>query len=162
MKYAFITRYKKTWPVDLMCRLLGVNRNAYYRYSKRKRAEQPDPEHQDMLDAVKAIAESSGHSYGTRRMKRALRALGYPVSRQKARKLMREAGITVRYRKKYKVTTSSRSLKTCWIGSFRRPGQIKPTCRTSPMSGHRKAGCTWRLLSICSPEGLSAGAWVRA
>ena len=56
MKYAFITRYKKTWPVDLMCRLLGVNRNAYYRYDKRKRAEQPDPEHQDMLDAVKAIS----------------------------------------------------------------------------------------------------------
>ena len=25
MKYAFITQYKKTWPVDLMCRLLGVH-----------------------------------------------------------------------------------------------------------------------------------------
>lgn len=107
MKYAFITRYKKTWPVDRICRLLGVSRNAYYRYEKRNSAAQPDPEHQDMLDAVKAIAESSGHSYGTRRMQRALRALGYPVSRQKARKLMQEAGVTVRYRKKYKVTTNS-------------------------------------------------------
>lgn len=108
MKYAFITRYKKTWPVDLMCRLLGVSRNAYYRYCKRKRTEQPDPEHRNMLDAVKEISESSGHSYGTRRMKRALRALGYGVGRQKARTLMREAGITVRYRKKYKATTNSK------------------------------------------------------
>lgn len=32
MKYAFITQDKKTWPVDLMCRLLGVSRNAYDRY----------------------------------------------------------------------------------------------------------------------------------
>ena len=108
MKYAFITRYKKTWPVDLMCRLLGVSRNAYYRYCKRQNRAQSDPEHQGMLEAVKEVAASSNYSYGTRRMKRALRALGYPVGRQKARALMREAGITVRYRKKYKVTTNSK------------------------------------------------------
>jgi putative transposase len=40
-------------------------------------------------------------------MQRALNARGFPVSRHKARKLMREAGITVRYRKKYQVTTDS-------------------------------------------------------
>ena len=99
MKYAFITRYKKTRPVDLMCRLLGVTRNGYYSYCKRRNTTQPDPEHQEMLEAVKEIAKASDNSYGTRRMKRALNALGYPVSRQKARKLMREAGITVRHRK---------------------------------------------------------------
>jgi putative transposase len=107
MKYAFITQHKKTWPVDLMCRVLGVKRNGYYSYCKRRRTAEPDPEHQGMLEAVKEVSKSSDHCYGTRRMKRALNALGYPVSRQKARKLMREAGITVRYRKKYKVTTNS-------------------------------------------------------
>ena len=40
-------------------------------------------------------------------MKRALNALGYPIGRRKARSLMREAGVRVRYRKKYKVTTNS-------------------------------------------------------
>ena len=108
MKYAFITRYKKTWPIDLMCRLLGVTRNAYYQYCRRNRMDKPDPEHRAMLEAVKEIADASNYSYGTRRMKRALGALGYPVSRQKARKLMREAGVVVRYRKKYKVTTNSK------------------------------------------------------
>ena len=68
---------------------------------------QPGPDHQDKLDTVKEIAEASNHSYGTRRMKRALNALGYPVCRCKARKLMREAGVAVRYRKKYKATTNS-------------------------------------------------------
>jgi transposase InsO family protein len=107
MKYAFITQNKKTWPVDLMCRLLGVSRNAYYRHRKYHSNRRPDPDHLEMLAAVREIAESSDHSYGSRRMKRALNAMGYPVGRRKARSLMREAGIRVRYRKKYKVTTNS-------------------------------------------------------
>ena len=40
-------------------------------------------------------------------MKKALNALGYPVGRSKARKLMKEADVQVKYRKKYKVTTDS-------------------------------------------------------
>jgi len=52
-----------------------------------------------MLDWVKAIAERSRYSYGSRRMKKALDALGFPASRHKARKLMREANIKVRQRK---------------------------------------------------------------
>ena len=64
MKYAFITQNKKTWPVDLMCRLLGVSRNAYYRYRKHHDDRQPDPDHLEMLAAVREIAESSDHSYG--------------------------------------------------------------------------------------------------
>lgn len=107
MKYAFITQHKKTWPIALMCRLLGVSRNAYYRYRRRHQSQPPVPEHQAMLAAVNDIAEASGYSYGARRMKRALNALGYPVGRRKARSLMREAGVRARYRKKYKVTTNS-------------------------------------------------------
>ena len=110
MKYVFITQHKKTWPVDLMCRLLGVSRNAYYRYCQRQ-GDQSDPERQEMLAAVKEIAEASNYSYGSRRMKRALNALGYPVGRRKARSLMREAGVKARYRKKYKVTTNSNHKK---------------------------------------------------
>lgn len=107
MKYAFITRYKKTWPIDLMCRLLGVSRNAYYRYCQRRQEDQPDPERKELLATVKEMSEASDYSYGSRRMKRALNALGYPVGRFKARSLMREAGVRARYRKKYKVTTNS-------------------------------------------------------
>ncbi|MCU7888110.1 MAG: IS3 family transposase [Candidatus Thiodiazotropha sp. (ex Lucinoma aequizonata)] len=60
-----------------------------------------------MLEWIDDIAESSGHTYGSRRIKKALNILGYPVSRNKARKLMREAGVSVKQRKKYKVTTNS-------------------------------------------------------
>jgi transposase InsO family protein len=108
VKYAFITRHKNTYPVSLQCQVLGVNRSGYYQWQVNQANRAPDPEHEEMLGWVKDIAESSKHSYGSRRMKAALNALGYPVSRNKARKLMREANVQVRHRKKYKVTTNSK------------------------------------------------------
>lgn len=89
-----------------MCQVLGVSRNGYYSFQS-SAARAVDPEHLEMLEWIKDIHESSKHSYGSRRMKRALNALGFPISRQKARRLMREAGVQVRHRKKYKVTTNS-------------------------------------------------------
>ena len=88
-------------------RLLGVSRNAYYRYCQRQRERLPNVEHEAMIEAVKEVTKSSDKSYGARRMKHALNALGYPVGRQKARSLMREADVKARYRKKFKVTTNS-------------------------------------------------------
>ena len=107
MKYLFIAQHKKTWPVDLMCRLLGVTRSGYYGYHQRHGDREDDLYHQELLEAVRDIAKASDDSYGSRRMKRALNILSYPVSRNKARKLMREAGVQVKHRKKYKVTTNS-------------------------------------------------------
>jgi transposase InsO family protein len=86
---------------------LGVSRNGYYRYQQRLATNPPDPEHNEMLHWVKRIAEASDHTYGSRRMKKALGALGYVVSRNKARKLMREAGVEVRFKKRFKATTNS-------------------------------------------------------
>jgi len=90
-----------------MCQVLGVSRNCYYSYQKRQRDKPEDPVHKEMVDWVRRIAESSNYSYGSRRMKRALGALGYPVSRQKARLLMQEAGVQARSKKKFKNTTNS-------------------------------------------------------
>ena len=56
---------------------------------------------------VRGIAKSSDHSYGNRRIGKALNALGYPADCWKVRRLMREAGVQVKHRKKYKVTTNS-------------------------------------------------------
>jgi putative transposase len=99
VKYVFIAQHKKTWPVDLMCRLLGVTRSGYYGHQRRGR-DRFDPHHQELLEAVRDIAKATEDSYGSRRMKAALNALSYPVSRNKARKLMKEAGVQVKHRKK--------------------------------------------------------------
>jgi len=107
MKYSFITQHKNTYPIRLMCQVLGVDRSCYYHYRSQMANRPDDPEHEEILGWVQDIAKASDHSYGSRRMKKALNCLGYPVSRNKARKLMRESGVQVRHRKKYKVTTNS-------------------------------------------------------
>ncbi len=106
MKYVFIAQHKKTWPVDLMCQLLGVTRSGYYGYQRRG-GGRIDCYHLELLEAVRDIAKATDDSYGSRRIKKALNAMSYPVSRNKARKLMKEAGVQVKHRKKYKVTTNS-------------------------------------------------------
>ena len=106
MKYSFIAQQKNAWPVALQCRLLGVSRNGYYQYLKS--LEKPaDPVHEEMLEWAQDIAKGSKYTYGSRRMKKALTILGYRVSRNKVRKLMKEAGVKAKQRRKYKVTTNS-------------------------------------------------------
>ena len=90
-----------------MCQQLGVSRSAYYDYVQRNDNRPDDPHHEELIDVVREIAKPSNFTYDSRRMKKALNALSYPVGRWKARGLMKEAGVQVRYRKKYKVTTNS-------------------------------------------------------
>ena len=114
MKYSFITQHKNTYPISLQCQVLGVKRSGYYHYQASQARKREEAKHQEMLEWVKDIAESSGYSYGSRRMKKALNALSYPASRNKARQLMREAGVQARQRKKYKVTTNSNHKKAVY------------------------------------------------
>ncbi len=90
-----------------MCQVLGVKSNNYYSYHKRNKNIVNDTTHQEMLELVKDIAKFSDNTYGERRIKAVLNALSFPVSRWKVAKLMKEANVWVRYKKKYKVTTNS-------------------------------------------------------
>ncbi len=91
-----------------MCQLLGVTRQGYYSYQKRQNNKPTAPQHDKLIEWVKKIAESSHYCYGSRRIRKALNALGYPVGRRKTQSLMKEAKVFVRYRKKYKITTNSK------------------------------------------------------
>lgn len=104
----------------MMCRLLGVTRSGYYQYQKNKENKLVDSEGMELLEWMKKIAESSNYTYGSRRMKKALNALGYPIGRNKTRRLMKETQIWVRYRKKYKVTTNSKHKKPLFNNELNR------------------------------------------
>ena len=111
MKYAFITQNKKAWSVSQLCDLFNVTRNGYYSYQQRQLKQPQDAQWQEKIDWVKEIAEGSGNTYGYRRMRKALQAGGYPVSRGETRKLIRAAGVKVKQRKRFKVTTDSHHKK---------------------------------------------------
>lgn len=94
-----------------MCQLLGVTRQGYYSHQRRQNNKPQDPLRDELIEWVKKIAQASHHCYGSRRMRKALNALGYPVGRRRTQSLMKEAEVFVRYRKKYKVTTNSKHKK---------------------------------------------------
>jgi transposase InsO family protein len=110
-----------------MCRVLGVLRSGYYHYEKQRKNPRDLQQHNEMLAHIKWLAEASDYSYGSRRMKKAMNILCYPMSRDKARKLMREAGVRVRQRKKYKVTTNSNHKQPVYDNLLQREFDVAQT-----------------------------------
>ncbi len=92
--------------MTVLCRLLGVSRGGFSAYLRRQ-GRDPDPAHEEQREWVKDLAAASDHTYGSRRMAKALRALGYRVGRHQARSVRRAAGVWVRYRRRYRSTTNS-------------------------------------------------------
>jgi putative transposase len=90
-----------------MCRSLGVTRGGYYRQLNKAM----DYYYLELIEAVQELAKASDYTYGSRRMKFALGIMSYPVSLNKAKKLMKEAGILVKRRKKFKVMADSNHAK---------------------------------------------------
>ncbi len=73
-----------------MFRLMGVNRHSYYSYQRRERKRLADPDKQNILDWIKKVSEASRPTYGARRLKKALNALGYPIGIRKTKRFMKE------------------------------------------------------------------------
>jgi len=125
VKYSFIAQHKKTWTITLMCKVLEVKSNNYYSYQKRKTDKVAHPEHDDVIELIQNIAKFSDYTYGERRMKAALAALSFPMSRYMVSKLMKEAGVWVRSKKKYKVTTNSNHKQPVFDNLLKREFDVK-------------------------------------
>ena len=104
-----MAEHQDMWPISVLCEVVEVSRSGFYAYQQRTRRGVVDHERQGLVARVQAIAASTRYSYGSRRMARALQDEGFSVGRCKARRLMKEADITVkRPKKRGPVTTDSR------------------------------------------------------
>jgi transposase InsO family protein len=96
------------WPVAVMCEALEVSRSGYYDSIKTPTID-PVTDELELLTRIKAIHAETRQCYGNRRMAKALQDEGYQVGRHKVRRLMKEAGVSVRRRTPRKPqTTDSR------------------------------------------------------
>jgi len=106
VKYHFITQHKNTWPISLQSKVLGVTRSGYYRFLKFLKTE-AYKERLQIIKEIISISKSYHETYGSRRMRYELQKKGYRISRKRTVRFMKEAGVKVRHKKKYKVTTDS-------------------------------------------------------
>lgn len=83
-----------------------MSRSGYYKYLQYKPSEKNMLENK-LLVEVKALAQESQHSYGSRRMAKSLQMKGYSIGRHAARTLMRKAEIKCKQRRRYRITTQS-------------------------------------------------------
>jgi putative transposase len=108
VKYAFMAQHQATWPVSVLCEVLEVSRSGFYAYKQGQATAEINGAEVTLVARVKAIATQTGHRYGSRRLAKPLQAEGYAVGRYNARRLMPQAGVSVRRRKRCPVTTASR------------------------------------------------------
>jgi putative transposase len=106
MKFDFIAREKATFPIDLLCTVLGVSRSGFYAAQQRPVAPR---RHEDQQLAVHVAAAhvASRRRYGSPRVQRELRAQGHAVGRHRVARLMQEQGLRARKTRRFQRTTDS-------------------------------------------------------
>jgi transposase InsO family protein len=100
MKYAFVREHRRRWPVGVICRVLRVSRSGFYGWSTRgpsRRARRRE----HLLSKIRRAHRENRELYGSPRVHRALLIDGESVSRNTVAKLMRQAKIRAKSRRRF-------------------------------------------------------------
>ena len=161
MKFAFIEQHASAWPVNVMCRMLGVSRSGYYDWRGRAPSARVTANLALLGDVRRLQARHQGR-YGSPRMHAALRAEGHGCSRGRVERLMRR---TASARSPAAGSGPApptaviiwRSLLTGSHSASRLPRRTGYGSPISPTSPPARAGCIWPPYSTWRPARSSAG-----
>ncbi len=90
--YRLIEAERRSFPVQFMCRLLGVSRSGYHGWRGRPPSKRTR-ENATLAKKIREIHRRSRQTYGSPRVHAELRALGTRCGRKRVERLMREAGL---------------------------------------------------------------------
>jgi len=109
VKYAFIQRHRREWPISVQCRVLEVSVAGYHEHFVRKASATQRRHLSDeaLLVHIKAIHAETRAGYGWPRTWKELLARGIRVGKERVQKLMKIHGIRAKGRRRFKVTTDS-------------------------------------------------------
>lgn len=99
MRYGFIERQRRVWPVSRMCRLLEVSRSGFHDWHGRKPSARAIGDER-LTARIRSFHLISGRSYGSPRIWRDLREAGERVGENRVARLMSRAGIEALRRKR--------------------------------------------------------------
>lgn len=108
MRYAWIDTQRRTFPLPLMCDVLTVSISGYRAWKRGGKPSRTRLSDVQMLALIRAIHAELKGAYGSPRMVRELRDRGFPASKPRVERLMRENGIRGRHKRRYKATTDSK------------------------------------------------------
>ena len=108
MKYAFIQRHKRIWPIRVQCHVLGVSVSGYHQHLARCRqmAQRRHLSDEALLVHISAVYAENRGAYGWPRIWRQLRRQGVRVGKLRVQRLMQQHGIQARGKRRFRVTTT--------------------------------------------------------
>jgi putative transposase len=106
MRFQLIDVAKEEFPVQRLCKVLGVSQSGYFAW-RRRPASSRQREDLVLLAHIRSAFALSNETYGSPRMTRELQESGLRVGRRRTARLMRENGLKARQKRRFKRTTDS-------------------------------------------------------
>jgi len=104
MRFQLIDAAKEEFPVQRLCKVLGVSPSGYFAWKSRP-ASRRQREDLVLLAHVRSAFRLSNGTYGSPRMTHELREQGLSVGRRRTARLMRENGLRARQKRRFRRTT---------------------------------------------------------
>lgn len=108
MKYAWIDGQRSAYPLPAMCATLNVSASGYQAWKRGGTPNRKQLSDAQMLTLIRAIHAEFKGAYGSPRMVEEIRGRGFPASKDRVERLMRENEIQARHRRRFKATTDSK------------------------------------------------------
>jgi putative transposase len=106
VSYEFITNHASQWPVSWLCDALGVSTAGYYSWCSREPSVQ-EQRRDALLVEIQTVHAQVKARYGSPRIHAELVARGHDCCVNTVARIMREAGIASKTKRKFRQTTDS-------------------------------------------------------
>ena len=98
MKYEFVREHAGRYLVTMLCRVLGVQRSAYYAW-RGQPSKVIEPQELALRGRMKALFAASRGSLGSRMLMKNLNREGFQIGRERTRRLMKTLDLKVRHKR---------------------------------------------------------------
>ena len=108
MRYAFVERHKRVWPIRVQCRVLRVSVSGYHQHVRRRRqiAQRRHLSDAALLVHIRAVFAAHRGAYGWPRVWRQLLSQDIRVGKSRVQRLMQSHGIRARGKRRFRIATT--------------------------------------------------------
>lgn len=108
MRYAFVERHKRVWPIRVQCRVLGVSVSGYHQHVRRRTqiAQRRHLSDAALLVHIRAVFAAHRGAYGWPRVWRQLLRQDIRVGKSRVQRLMQRHGIRARGKRRFRINTT--------------------------------------------------------
>lgn len=106
MKYLFMEEHRGVFHLKRMCKVLKVSRSGYYAWRKRKPSRREEA-NKGLLERIRDVYRNSRKTYGSPRITDTLNEQGIGCGKNRVARIMRDSGIRVKLKRRFKKTTDS-------------------------------------------------------